>query len=173
MGISLGLLVIRVVVGLIVAAHGAQKVFGWWGGPGFAGWTGALKSMRIRPALPWAVASAASEVLGGVAVAVGFLTPLAAFGIVASQLVAVALIHIPHGFWVSKGGFEFNLSIVAAMLAVALAGPGAYSLDRLFGINFPEPSTIIVLAILTILGAGAALGTRTPQEATSKKTQTT
>jgi len=172
LSISLALLVLRVAFGLIVAAHGAQKVFGWWGGSGFAGWTGALKSMRIRPAMPFAVASAASELLGGLALAVGFLTPLVAFGIIATQLVAITLIHIPQGFWTSKGGYEFNLAIVAAMFAVAIAGPGAYSLDGLFGINFPEPATFIVLAILTILGAGVALGTRTPQEATAQKTQT-
>lgn len=173
MSTSLALVVLRVAFGLIVAAHGAQKVFGWWGGSGFAGWTGALKSMRVRPALPWAVASAASELLGGIALALGFLTPLVAFGIIATQLVAIAMIHIPQGFWTSKGGYEFNLAIVAAVLAVAIAGPGAYSLDGLFGISFPEPATFIVLAILTIVGTGAALLTRAPKEATANRTQTT
>ncbi len=172
MGISIALLILRVVVGLTVAAHGAQKVFGWWGGSGIPGWAGALTHMRVRPAMPWAIASAAAELLGGLGVAVGLLSPLAAFAIIGTQLVAIALVHILHGFWTTKGGYEFNLTILAAMFAVAIAGPGAYSLDRLFGINFPEPVTFIVLAILTALGVGTALLTRTPQEAKASQPQT-
>jgi putative oxidoreductase len=173
LSIAIALLLLRVVVGLTVAAHGAQKVFGWWGGSGIPGWTGALKSMRVRPALPWAIASAASELLGGLGVAVGLLTPLAAFAIIATQFVAIALVHIPNGFWSTKGGYEFNLAILAAMFAVAIAGPGAISLDGLVGISFPEPVTFIVLLILTVLGVGSALVTRAPQEAAASQRQTT
>jgi putative oxidoreductase len=173
LSISVALLIVRVVVGLTVAAHGAQKAFGWWGGPGMTGWTGALKYMRVRPAMPQAIFSAALELVGGVALAVGLLTPLAAFAIIATQLVAVALVHIPKGFWSSKGGYEFNLALLAGVFAVAIAGPGAYSLDRLFGISFPEPVTFIVLAILTVIGVGVTLVTRTPEEATASQTQTT
>jgi putative oxidoreductase len=173
LSIAIALLILRLVVGLTVAAHGAQKVFGWWGGSGIPGWTGALKSMRVRPALPWAVASAGSELLGGLGVAVGLVTPLAAFAIIATQFVAIALVHMPHGFWSTKGGYEFNLAILAAMFAVAIAGPGAVSLDGLFGISFPEPVTFIVLAVLTVVGVGVALVTRTPQEAAASTPQTT
>ncbi len=170
MSISVALLILRVVVGLTIAAHGAQKVFGWWSGSGIPGWAGALTHMRVRPAMPWAIASAAAELLGGLGVAVGLLSPLAAFAIIGTQLVAIGLVHIPHGFWSTKGGYEFNLTILAAMFAVAIAGPGAYSLDGLFAINFPEPATFIVLAILTVLGVGTALLTRTPQQATASQT---
>ena len=173
MSIAIALLILRLVVGLTVAAHGAQKVFGWWGGSGIPGWAGALKRMRVRPAMPWAIASAASELLGGLGVAVGVLTPLAVFAIVATQLVAIALVHLPHGFWSTKGGYEFNLSILAAMIAVAIAGPGSISIDSLVGVKFPEPVTFIVLAILTIGGVAAALVTRTPEQAAASKAQTT
>jgi putative oxidoreductase len=173
LSIAIALLILRIVVGLTIAAHGAQKVFGWWGGSGIPGWAGALKHMRVRPAMPWAIASAASELLGGLGVAVGLLTPLAAFAIIATQFVAIALVHLPNGFWSTKGGYEFNLSILAAMFALAIAGPGKYSLDGLFGIAFPEPVTFIVLAILTIIGVAIALVTRTPRETTASQPQTT
>jgi putative oxidoreductase len=173
MSISLGLLILRLIVGLTVAAHGAQKVFGWWGGSGMTGWTGAMKQMRIRPALPWAMASAAAELLGGLGLAVGFLNPLPSFAIAGSMLVAITLVHLPHGFWNTKGGYEFNLTLLAAAAAVAVAGPGRYSLDSLLGIQLPEPWTLIVMTILTVGGVATALLTRTPREATSAKPQTT
>src|SRR5437879_11271557 len=76
--LALALLILRVVIGLTVAAHGAQKLFGWWDGPGMKGWTGAMNHMRIRPATPWAWMSAFAEFFGGIGLAVGFLTPLPA-----------------------------------------------------------------------------------------------
>jgi len=158
--LDLGLLVLRVVIGLILAAHGAQKLFGWWGGPGMAGWTAAMTRMRIRPAAPWAWLSALSELLGGLGLALGLLTPLPSFGIVAAMLVAIALVHWPNGFWNGKRGYEFNLSLVAPAVAIALTGPGAYSLDSVIGIHLPEPLTFIVVAVATLTGVGVAVGTR-------------
>src|SRR2546430_8497870 len=73
--LALGLLILRLVIGLTVAAHGAQKLFGWWGGPGMTGWTGAMNRMRIRPAVPWAWTSALAELLGGPGLAVRLVTP--------------------------------------------------------------------------------------------------
>ncbi|HUZ87186.1 MAG TPA: DoxX family protein [Candidatus Baltobacterales bacterium] len=158
--LALGLLVLRIVIGLIVAAHGAQKVLGWWGGPGMAGWTAAMTRMRIRPAAPWAWLSALSELLGGLGLALGLLTPLPSFGIVAAMLVAIVLVHWPNGFWNGKRGYEFNLSLLAPAIAIALTGPGAYSLDSALGINLPEPLTFVVVALATLGGVGVAVGTR-------------
>ncbi len=158
--VALGLLILRVVIGLTVAAHGAQKLFGWWGGPGMTTWTGAMTRMRIRPAVPWAWISALAELLGGLALAVGLLSPLGSFGVIGSMLVAVALAHWSKGFWVGKGGYEFNLSLLAAALALALTGPGAYSLDSLLGIRLPEPLTFVVVGLATLAGVGVVLGTR-------------
>jgi putative oxidoreductase len=171
--IALGLLILRLVIGLTLAAHGAQKLFGWWGGPGMTGWTGAMNRMRIRPTVPWAWASALAEFAGGLALAAGFLFPLPVFAIAGSMLVAIALVHLPKGFFVSKGGYEFNLSILAAGAALALIGPGSISLDAVFGIRFPEPITVIVLTVLTLLGVGAALLTRAPEPVGESKAQTT
>jgi putative oxidoreductase len=170
---ALGLLVLRLVVGLIVAAHGAQKLFGWWGGPGMTGWVGAMSRMRIRPPLAWAWISALAEVLGGIGLAVGLLNPLPSFAILGSMLVAIALVHRPRGFWVAKGGYEFNLSIIAAIAAIALAGPGTYSLDAVFGIRLPEPTVLIIGTAVTLIGVGVALGTRAPQPEAEAKPQTT
>jgi putative oxidoreductase len=158
--LALGLLVLRIVIGLIVAAHGAQKLLGWWGGPGMAGWTAAMTRMRIRPAAAWAWLSALSELLGGLGFALGLLTPLPSFAIVAAMLVAVALVHWPNGFWNGKRGYEFNLSLVAAAVAIALTGPGAYSLDSVLGIHFAEPLTFVVVGLATLAAVGAVIGTR-------------
>ena len=171
--VSLGLLVLRVAVGLILVGHGLQKLFGWWGGPGMQGWVGAMNRMRIRPAVAWAWISALAEVVGGLGLVVGLLTPLPSLAIAASMLVAIALVHWPRGFWVSKGGYEFNLSILAAVAAVAIAGPGAYSLDTALRIHLPEPVTLIAGTIVMVIGVGVALGTRTPQPATESQAQTT
>ncbi len=164
--IALGLLILRLAVGLIVAAHGAQKLFGWWGGTGMTGWTAAMTRMRIRPAAPWAWMSALAEFVGGLAVAAGFLNPLGSFGLIGSMLVAMILVHWPKGFWTAKGGYEFNLLIIGAAAAVAIAGPGAYSLDSALGIHLPEPVILVVGSLATIAGVAVALGTRAPAEAT-------
>ncbi|HKV87189.1 MAG TPA: DoxX family protein [Candidatus Dormibacteraeota bacterium] len=155
-----GLLILRLVVGLILAGHGAQKLFGWWGGPGVAGWTGVMTRMRMRPPVMWAWVSALGEFGGGLLVALGFLTPVGNFAIVGAMLVAVALVHWPKGFWNTKGGFEFNLTLIGSAIALALIGPGAYSVDALLKVHLPEPAAFLAMAVLTLGGVGVALATR-------------
>jgi putative oxidoreductase len=173
MGVALGLLILRIVTGVILTAHGTQKLFGWWGGPGMTGWIGAMNRMRLHPAAPWAWISALAEVLGGLGLIVGLLTPFPSLAIAGSMLVAIALVHWPRGFFVTKGGYEFNLLILAAVAAIAIAGPGAYSLDSAIGIHLPEPVTLIVTTILLLIGVGVALGTRAPAPAAESKPQVT
>jgi putative oxidoreductase len=168
-----GILILRLVIGLTLAAHGAQKLFGWWGGPGMKGWTGAMNRMRIRPATPWAWMSALAEFAGGLGLALGFLNPLPSFAIAGSMIIAIALVHLPKGFFIGKGGYEYNLAILAAAAAVALTGPGAYSLDAALGIRLPEPVTLIVMTVLLVIGVAATLATRAPEHATEPKPQTT
>jgi putative oxidoreductase len=169
--VALGLLVVRIVVGLTVAAHGAQKVFGWWGGPGIKNWTAGMTRMRLRPPLGWAWLSALAELVGGLMFAAGLLSPVGALAIIASMLVAVSLVHWPKGFWNGKGGFEFNLSLIGAAAGLAITGPGAYSLDSLLRVRIPEPVTLIVGTVLMLIGVGVALGTRGPAPAPENKTQ--
>jgi len=171
--LALGLLILRLVIGLTLAAHGAQKLFGWFGGPGMTGWTGAMNRMRIRPATPWAWMSALAEFLGGIGLAVGLLFPLPSAAIAGSMLVAMIIVHLPKGFFVSKGGYEFNLGILGTVATLALTGPGAYSLDAALGIRFPEPISIIVVTVLVVAGVAVALLTRAPQPAPETKPQVT
>lgn len=164
-----GLLILRLVVGLILAAHGAQKLFGWWGGPRMTGWTQTVRKLRIRPARPWAWLAALSEFGGGLLLALGLLSPLGSLAIAGVMLVAIATVHLSRGFWATKGGYEFNLALIAGAVAVALAGPGTYSLDAALRIHLPEPATLIGGTVALIAGVAITLRTRAPQEAAQPK----
>ena len=166
---ALGLLILRLGIGLIIAAHGAQKLFGWWGGPGMEKWAQSVQRLRIRPARAWAWVAALSEFGGGLLVALGLLSPLGSLAIVGAMLVAIATVHLAKGFWVSKGGFEFNLTLIVGAAALAITGPYAYSLDAALGIRLPEPVTLIAGTIAVIVGVGVTLLSRSPQ--TEAKTQ--
>jgi len=170
---ALGLLILRVVLGLTLAAHGSQKVFGWFGGSGMAGWTGVVQKLRLRPALAWAWMAALSELVGGLLVALGFLFPLGSLMIFGAMLVAIVLVHWPNGFWNTKRGYEFNLLIIAAGAALALIGPGAYSLDQILRTHLPEPLTLIAGSIAVVAGVVVSLATRTPAAVAEAKPQTT
>src|SRR5260370_14131437 len=150
MSIAFGLLILRLVIGLTLAAHGAQKLFGWFGGPGMSRWTESVKRLRIRPPQPWAWVAALSEFGGGLLLALGLLSPLGSLAIVGAMLVAIATVHLSKGFWVSKGGFEFNLSLIAGAAPLAFTGPGSYSLDKALGIHLPEPPSLRVGTIAPI-----------------------
>ena len=153
---DLGLVVLRLVIGLIFAAHGAQKAFGWWGGPGYAGWTGALQHMGIRPAPWWALVSTAAELAGGLLLALGLLTPLAAAALIGQSVVIVFAVHWAKGVWNANGGWEFPIALAAGVVAIAATGPGAISLDAALGLALAEPVRL-ALAVLALLGALTAL----------------
>ena len=155
MNTDLGILILRLGVGLIFAAHGAQKVFGWWGGPGFAGWKGAIEGMGLCPAGFWAAVSAYAELLGGLMLAVGFLTPLAAAALVGQGVVMIKRAHWARGFWNAKGGIEFPLVLWVGAVAVAVAGAGVYSVDNALGISL-DPAVRLALIAMGILGGVAA-----------------
>jgi putative oxidoreductase len=173
MFVSLGLLIVRVVVGLTLAGHGAQKLFGWWGGPGIKGWIAGVTRLRIRPAAPWAWIAALSELGGGLLFALGLLTPLGSLAIAGTMLVAIATVHWANGFWNTNRGYEFNLTILASVTAVALAGSGTYSLDQALGLHLPEPLTLIAGTIALVAGVAATLAFRGPKPAVQAKPQAT
>ena len=171
MSMSFGLLILRVVIGLTLAAHGAQKLFGWWGGSGMAGWIQAVTKLRIRPAAPWAWIAALSEFGGGLLLAVGLVSPLGSLAIAGAMLVAIATVHWPNGFWNGKRGYEFNLALLASVTALALTGPGTYSLDQALGVRLPEPLTLVVGTIALVVGVVVMLASRSPKVETQAKPQ--
>jgi putative oxidoreductase len=132
--VDVGLLVLRVVLGVIFAAHGAQKLFGAFGGPGLKGTAGFHEQLGIRPPFAMAVLAGLAEFVGGILVAVGFLAPLAAVALIVTMAVAVFAVHIKNGFFSMNGGYEFNLALAGMALTVLIAGAGAFSLDGVLGI---------------------------------------
>ena len=128
-----GILLWRVVLGLIMAGHGAQKLFGWWGGPGLRGVHGWLGSSRFRGGWAPVALLVASEFGGGVLLALGLFVPFAALAVISVMFVAIATTHWRNGFWNGGGGYEFNLLIVASAAALAAIGGGRFSLDNAFG----------------------------------------
>lgn len=129
-----GMLFLRVVVGLLLFGHGAQKLFGWFGGHGPRGTAGFFGSLGFRRqhALPMAVLAGLSEA-AGLLLALGFLTPLACFAIATVMVVAVGTVHWKNGLWVTNGGYEFNLVLWTVAIAIAAGGPGRFSLDGAIG----------------------------------------
>lgn len=155
-----GLLIIRLVFGLTLAAHGAQKLFGLFGGHGIAGTAGWLDSMGFRPARPMAIAAGAAETFGGLALALGLLLPLAAAAAVATMFVASWTVHRGVGYFSSNGGYELPLLLATAAVAVAATGPGAISLDAALGIDAHGIGWAVVALGLGIFGAVPPLLTR-------------
>jgi putative oxidoreductase len=133
---SFGLLILRLAVGLTLAAHGAQKAFGWFGGYGLAGTGQFLEQLGFRPGRVQAALAGTAELVGGLFLAAGFLTPAAAAAIVAVMLVAAVSVHIKKGFFATNGGYEYTLVLGGAALALAFTGPGAFSLDQALGISW-------------------------------------
>ena len=152
---DLSLLILQLAVGLTFAAHGAQKVFGWWGGPGLTAWEGAMAHMGFRPARLFGTVSALVELVGGLLLAVGFLTPLVAAVLVAQTVVIIGKVHLQHGFFNSKSGIEFPLVLGVGAAAVGLAGPGAIGLDAVLGLSV-DPT---VRALLLVVGIVVGLAT--------------
>ena len=159
---DIGLLVLRLAVGLTMAAHGGQKLFGWFGGYGIAGTGGFLESLGFRPGKVHATLAGVSEFGGGLLIGLGLLTPLGAVLVISVMVTAIGSVHLPKGFWVTDGGFEYNLMIAASSAALAFTGPGGYSLDAVEGLPTAGwlPGLIAVLVGL-VLG-GAALAARRP-----------
>jgi putative oxidoreductase len=128
---SLGLLLIRIVIGLTFAAHGSQKLFGWFGGGGIAGTAGFFDTIGIKPSKLFAVLAGLGEFGSGLLFALGLLTPLAAVGIVGIMIVAIATVTGKNGYWATAGGTEYSYALIAVAIGVALVGPGTYALDTL------------------------------------------
>src|SRR4051812_17472438 len=131
---AFGLLILRLVLGLTLAAHGTQKLFGWFGGGGPQGTSNFFRGLGFRSPFAMAIMAGLAE-LSGLALAFGLLTPLAALALVVVMMIAIATVHWTSGFWAGKGGYEFNLLIMASATALAAIGPGRWSIDHALGID--------------------------------------
>ena len=154
-----GLLIARTVVGLLLAAHGTQKLFGWFGGYGLAGTGGFFEQLGFRPGRFFAATVGATEVAAGLLVAFGLLGPLGPALIVAVMLVAMATVHWQHGVFAQNNGIEVPLLYAVAAVALALTGVGAFSLDATLGLTWSTEVAWMAI-VLGALGGAANLAIR-------------
>lgn len=123
-------LALRIPAGIIFMAHGAQKLFGWFGGGGLAGTAQWLSAMGIEPGLLMALLAGGTEFFGGLALILGLLIRPAALGLAFTMLMAIFNVHIANGLFMSNNGYEFALSLLAISIALAISGAGRVSLDQ-------------------------------------------
>ncbi|UKS55855.1 DoxX family protein [Exiguobacterium acetylicum] len=128
-----GLLIIRLIIGLTFAAHGTQKLFGWFGGHGIAGTGGWFESIGMKPGKALAITAGLAELIGGLLFAGGAFLWIAAILIIGSMLVAIVKVHGANGYWVTQNGYEYNMALIVIALGVAMIGAGDYSLAALIG----------------------------------------
>jgi putative oxidoreductase len=157
---DLGLLAIRLTAGGLLAGHGAQKLFGWFGGYGVEGTGGWLESLGMRPGKAWALIAGGSELGSGVLTALGLLSPLGPVGMLAPMAVATRKAHWGKPIWVTAGGAELPLLNMAVGTGLALTGPGRYSLDRALGLRVSP-----ALALLAVAGVAAGVAVAVRQSA--------
>ena len=165
--LSLGLLLVRVVIGLIMAAHGAQKLLGWFGGYGLRGTGEFFVQLGFQPGPAFAAAASISEIVSGLLVAFGFLGPIGPALMISVMIVAAMTVHWDHGLFASNNGIELPLLYGIAALGLALTGFGQYSLDNWLGIagHLPLADTWIALTAGIVGGFGNLALRRRPATA--------
>ena len=158
-----GLFIVRVVAGLVMAAHGSQKLFGWFGGYGLDGTGGFFESLGFRPGRLFATAAGLSEFVGGALIALGFLGPMGPALVLAVMIVAAVTVHWHNGLFATTNGIEVPLLYGIIAVLLALSGPGAYSLDALFGLTaFWTPELSWAALLVGIVGGVANVAARRP-----------
>lgn len=155
-----GLLVLRVVVGLLLVGHGARRLFGWFGGRGLAGTARYFRSVGYWPPKFMTSFAITAEIVGGAALAAGFMTPLAAAVVIGAMVNAVA-VHWRNGLWAGNNGFEYPLVIATAAATLAFTGAGPVSLDARVGLGRPSIEAGLFVVAMGLLAGSALLVSRT------------
>ena len=132
---DLGLLIARIVFGLLMAGHGAQKLLGWFGGYGLAGTSGFFEALGFKPGRLFVTAASVGEVVSGVLIALGLFGPVGPAILLAIMIVAAVSVHWQHGLWATANGIEVPLLYATGAVVFALTGPGRFSLDALLGLG--------------------------------------
>ena len=157
---ELGLLLLRLVVGVTLVAHGTQKLFGWFGGYGIVGTGSFLEQLGFRPGRVHAALSGLAEAGGGLLIALGLFTPLAAAAIVSVMFVAIVSVHLSKGFFAQSGGYEYPLILAAVAAALAFTGPGALAVDSALQLGWRGASWGVAAVVAGVLLGAAPLVTR-------------
>jgi putative oxidoreductase len=153
---KLGRLLLRLSVGGFFVGHGTQKLFGWFGGHGLDATAAGFEQLGLRPGRRHAIAAGAAEAGGGALLAVGLQTPVAASVLTATMLTAIQRVHGKNGPWLSNGGYEYNVVLIAAVLALAEVGPGPLSLDAARGRERSGTGWALAALATGVLGAVGA-----------------
>jgi putative oxidoreductase len=148
--------ILRITIGVLFVGHGTQKLFGWFGGKGLDATAESFESMGLHPGRENALAAGATEALGGSLLALGAFTPVALGALVGVMITAVRTVHWKNGVWVTEGGYEYNLVLIAALLALAEGGPGPLSLDGALGHG---SGSLLEAAGMLALGAAGSYAT--------------
>ena len=149
-------LMARTVIGGLFVGHGMQKLTGWFGGPGLEGTTGMMESLEMNPPRRNAVAAGVAEAGGGALLFLGLATPMASAALIGTMITAIRKVHWASGPWVTSGGYEYNLVLIASLLALAEEKPGDISLDAALGLDLTG-----FRWSLAALGLGAAASSAT------------
>src|ERR671939_1921626 len=157
-------MIVRVAQGSLMAGHGAQKLFGSFGGPGLEGTSGFMEMLGMRPGRPWAYLAGLSEFAGGVLTALGLLNPLGPLGVIGSMAMATRKAHWGKPIWVTEGGAELPVLNLAVSTALMLREPDKYSLDRVLGIRLPSWVGPLGLAGILLTVRYTGVGTEEPQQ---------
>jgi len=161
---DVGLLVLRAVSGGLLAGHGAQKLFGWFGGPGPRGTAGLMEAIDMRPGDAWALAAGGSEFAAGVLTALGLCWPVGPIATIGPMGMAIGTVHRGKPIWVTEGGAELPVRYMAVAVALTLTGPGRLSLDRVLRVRVPGP--LVALTAAGVAG-GLAVGLSMARRAAS------
>lgn len=154
---KLFVLVTRVLLGGLFFGHGAQKLFGWFGGFGPEGTGGWLESLGLRPGRQHAMAAGATELGGGALLALGLCTPVAGAAVTGVMTTAIRTVHQPNGPWITDNGWEYTAMVIATTLGIVEIGPGPVSLDAVLGTERSGPGWALAALVAGVGGSALLL----------------